>query len=185
MRLLLLATMVVLSCGVMPGQSPATGSTAPAPDITVLLQSMQGAINAQQKQILEQQKQMERQQQEIEKLKTQLTAQSNTLISPEHPAQLVDASLKTISPDMAIVQSDADRIKESPLSFRIGGNRLYSRRIYRFRERLPDHQLGLCCHHQLWRDSFQQHCSRTSHGKSDHCAVHPLPPQSHGQIRRQ
>ena len=120
MRLLLLATMVASSCGVMPGQSPATGSTARAPDITVLLQSMQGAINAQQKQILDQQKQMERQQQEIEKLKIQLTAQSNPLLSPE-PAQLVDASLKTISPDMAIVQSDADRFKESPLSFRIGG----------------------------------------------------------------
>ncbi len=79
MRLLLLATMVVLSCGVMPGQSPATAAPVRRlPDITVLLQRMQDAMNAQQKQILEQQKQMERQQQEIEKLKTQLTAQSQS-----------------------------------------------------------------------------------------------------------
>jgi hypothetical protein len=122
MRLVLPAIVVVLSCGLMPGQSPTAGSTtAPSPDITVLLQRMQDAMNAQQKQILEQQKQMERQQQEIEKLKTQLTAQASPLVSPEHPAQLVDTSLKTISQDIPVVQSDADRVKESPLSFRIGG----------------------------------------------------------------
>ena len=122
MRLLSLAIMVLLSCGLMPGQSPTTGSnTVPAPDITVLLQRMQDAMNAQQKQILEQQKQMERQQQEIEKLKTQLTAQAGPLAAPGHPAQIVDASLRTTSPATPVAPSDADRVKESPLSFRIGG----------------------------------------------------------------
>jgi hypothetical protein len=122
MRLLLAAIMVVLSCGLMPGQSPTTGSTsAPAPEITVLLQRMQGAMNAQQKQIMEQQKQMERQQQEIEKLKIQLNAQATPLGATDHPAQIVDASLKTTSPALPLFQSDAEKGNESPLSFRIGG----------------------------------------------------------------
>ena len=83
-----------------------------------------GSLRAQQKQLLEQQKQMERQQQEIEKLRTQLGAQSGAQTLSARSAQLVDASLATASPSSSvapILQSDADRVKESPLSFRIGG----------------------------------------------------------------
>jgi hypothetical protein len=112
---------VVLIAGLAAGQTSVAPNSAPeqsgSQNVTEILQKLQ-------EKMAEQQKQIAAQQQEIEKLRQQVTAKpvsaanSNSIAEP----QLVNASLTTTktsnTPD---VQSDADKVKESPLSFRIGG----------------------------------------------------------------
>jgi hypothetical protein len=107
MRLISRFVLIVLMASGM-----ALGQSAPATDsdqsVAAQLQSLQKTLAAQQEQMAAQQKQ-------IEQLQKQLQEKQN-------PApQVVNASMTTTSPAaVAITQTDVEKPKESPLSFRIG-----------------------------------------------------------------
>ncbi len=117
MRLLTVATVLVLGVQLALGQTTTSGDIS---SITVELKKMHEAMSAQQSKILEQEKRMEQQQEEIEKLKTQLNIKANANAGFNETPQLVNASLTPTSSATAAMQ-DVDKVKESPLSFRIGG----------------------------------------------------------------
>jgi hypothetical protein len=98
--------LIFLISGVALGQSaPEDGS---GKSVAEQLQTLQKTVEAQQAQMTEQQKQ-------IEDLQRQLKDKQNTA------PQVVNASMTTTSePTVAVAQSDVEKPKESPLSFRIG-----------------------------------------------------------------
>ena len=127
MRVVQKILFVVLMSSLMAAQSaPASGSDAATKDNDV--QKLLDAVAAQQKAIAEQQKQIEEQQVEIDRLKKQFAEQAQP-VSADGAAQsgrVVNASLTPSGTNPATrtvsdVAQAAERPRESPLSFRIGG----------------------------------------------------------------
>src|SRR5260221_10744723 len=105
MKLLRSTVFLLLVSTLMLGQStPGTGSVPDTSRITNQIQALQDAIAQQQTQ--------------IEMLRNELAEQKNA----NRASQVVNASLSTSGASNALAgQSDVEKPKESPLSFRIGG----------------------------------------------------------------
>lgn len=116
MRLLQKMSFVVLASGLALGQATATNSgSAGTGSVADELKALREAISQQQKQISQQQQQMSQQQQQIQTLQQQL--QDKTSGTPH----VADASMRTVAtPVSATVVQETEKLKESPLSFRIG-----------------------------------------------------------------
>ncbi|HEY1937420.1 MAG TPA: hypothetical protein VGJ33_05775 [Candidatus Angelobacter sp.] len=123
MRLVLLAITLVLCGRPGIGQDNTSSGNAQEPTVAAEFEKVRAAMAAQQQQILAQQQQIERQQQEIEFLRTQLVPLPGAQANHEQAPQQVNASLtpSVALPGAGTVQGSADKPKESPLSFRIGG----------------------------------------------------------------
>lgn len=109
---------VVLAAGMALGQSSAEGSgQSQSSAIAEELKVLREAVTAQQTQIAEQQQRMAQQQQQIEKLQQTLMERAG---SPrvENAALTVSAAPTTTTTTNAV--QEAEKPKESPLSFRIG-----------------------------------------------------------------
>ena len=106
MKMIRTFCLLVLASGMALAQANSPTTSNVADD----LKTLREAIAAQQKQIAEQQKQLENLQKQLE---TKAAAQP----------QVVNAALTTNTPNIntPVTQSDTDKPKESPLSFRIGG----------------------------------------------------------------
>lgn len=114
---LLLASGIVLAQATSPNGDE--GNSSVVDELKTLRQSVaeqQKQMALQQQQMAEQQKEMILQQQKIEALQKTLDAKNGT-------PRIENASLSTNGPanDTPVTQSDAEKPKESPLSFRIGG----------------------------------------------------------------
>ena len=99
--------LLVLASGMALGQANQASNSKISDD----LKTLKDAIAAQQKQIAEQQKQLEMLQKKLdEKLSATPRVENATLTTPN-----------TAASSVAMVQSDTEKPKSSPLSFRIGG----------------------------------------------------------------
>jgi hypothetical protein len=113
---------LILISGIGMAQSGSGNADSPnAVNIGDELKQLREAVAEQKKAMAEQQKQISQQQQEIEKLRnrrasSQVSAQAAAAQQP----RLMDTKLTIPSPT-PVTQSDAEKVKESPLSFRIGG----------------------------------------------------------------
>ena len=130
MRYLLAIVLFLPSCLLLGQESGASSSGPDKPGIADELNKLRAAIGQQQKQVDEQQKRMVeqqklmdqqreqiiREQQEINRLQKQITE-----LASDHAPRLVDATSKTVPEHNPAPQSDSDKVKESPLSLRIGG----------------------------------------------------------------
>jgi hypothetical protein len=119
MRVLSKLSFLVLASGLALGQAtPSNSGSAGTGSVADDLKALREAISEQQKQITQQQNQMAQQQQQIQNLQQQL--QDKTSGTP----RVADAALHTspvpASATTAVVQ-ETEKVKESPLSFRIGG----------------------------------------------------------------
>ncbi|HYX54445.1 MAG TPA: hypothetical protein VE783_13390, partial [Candidatus Limnocylindrales bacterium] len=124
---------VLLIAGLASGQTSVTTSAAaeqPGPqNVNEILQKLQEkmaqqqkAMEEQQKALEQQQKQIAAQQQELDRLRGQVTATPAAAMNSMAAPQVINASLNTTTvSNTPVVQSDAEKVKESPLSFRIGG----------------------------------------------------------------
>lgn len=118
---------VVLIAGLAAGQTGVAPNSAPeqqsgSQNVTEILRQLQEKMAQQQKAMEEQQKQIAAQQQELERLKKQVTATPVAATNSTPASQVVNASLNiTNVSNTPVVQSDTEKTKESPLSFRIGG----------------------------------------------------------------
>lgn len=134
MKLLAGIILVTLACGVPWAQEPAkpTGATDGMNELNQLRDAVarqQNQIDQQQQQMAEQQRsmaeqreQIAREQAAIERLERQLDRSGTESAKGDNAAaHVVDASLTTAGPAAPTAQSDAEKPKESPLSFRIGG----------------------------------------------------------------
>jgi hypothetical protein len=106
------------------GLAQATSGNAAQPgavNISDEIKQLREAVAEQKKAMTEQQKQISQQQQEIEKLRNQqASSQVSAQAAAAQQPRLMDAKLTIPSPT-PVMQSDAEKVKESPLSFRIGG----------------------------------------------------------------
>lgn len=147
MKFLAIAGVLALAAGLAAGQETAVApaSEGNQSNLANELKQLRNEVARQQAQMAEQQKQMTeqlrlmneqreqigRQQGEIEKLQQQATNQGSTQAAANGGARLVDATLTTKAPETASNatrasgtgsdDAQAERPKESPLSFRIGG----------------------------------------------------------------
>lgn len=127
------ACVVMLIAGLASGQTGVPTSAAPeqsgSQNVNEILQKLQEkmaqqqkAMEEQQKALEQQQKQIAAQQQELERLRKQVTETPVAAANSTSAPQIVNASLNTTNvSNTPVVQSDAEKVKESPLSFRIGG----------------------------------------------------------------
>jgi hypothetical protein len=119
--------MLISSLGVAQSGSGNADSLNPA-NIGEELKQLREAVAEQKQAMAEQQKQISRQQQEIEELRTQASPVANTQTSQDQTPRMVDAKLtNSKAPKMPVIQRDqekqsgAEKVREAPLSFRIGG----------------------------------------------------------------
>ncbi|HEV3041614.1 MAG TPA: hypothetical protein VHA33_27870 [Candidatus Angelobacter sp.] len=131
MRYLPAIVLLLLPSCLLSQEAPKSSGEQDRPGIADELNKLRVAIVQQQKQMDEQQKQMAaqqrlmnlqreqiaREQEEMERLQRQITDLATDHLAP----RLVDATLKTTPEPNSALQSDSDKVKESPLSFRIGG----------------------------------------------------------------
>jgi hypothetical protein len=138
MRFSAVAVLLLVVSGLLSSQEVATSTGgADKPGIADELSRLRNAILQQQKHLEEQQKQMAEQQrlmneqheqivheqEEIEKLRLKVAEMGSvSSAGSQGVPHVVDATLKTApAGNTATVQGDSERVKESPLSFRIGG----------------------------------------------------------------
>ncbi len=129
MKLLKTFCFLILISGIGMAQSGSGNADSPnAVNIGDELKQLREAVAEQKKAMAEQQKQISRQQQEIEELRTQASPVANTQTSQDQTPRIVDAKLtNSEAPKMPVIQRDpekqsgAEKVREAPLSFRIGG----------------------------------------------------------------
>src|SRR5262245_41792244 len=99
--------------------APSAGATPDAPPASNEIKSLQQAIAQQKEAIARQQESIAQQQKQIDTLEQQLAKENKE--AKDGQGKVVNASLNTgATNNAAAVQSDVQKPKESPLSFRIG-----------------------------------------------------------------
>jgi len=123
MRLVSKALFLVLASGMVLAQANPPAAPAATASVSDELQQLRQALAEQQKFMLQQQQQMAQQQQQMTEQQQKIDALQKALeIRTSATPHVENASLNTTnSANGPVTQSDVEKPKESPLSFRIGG----------------------------------------------------------------
>ena len=124
MRLMARLCFLLLASGIILAQANPASGQDPNSSVTDELKALRQSVAEQQKQMALQQQQMEEQQKQMALQQQRIDALQKALDAKTSGAPRIEnASLTTNVPDdkTPVTQSDAEKPKESPLSFRIGG----------------------------------------------------------------